>query len=375
MKILITTLLTPSSYSGLSRYIQLLINSLEDVDNEHTFYILINNELDSFLKISNKNIKKILVNIPHHPRIIMRPVYFIWQNLFFKKMIKKYKIDLFHSPNPIPIYSDFGIPFVVTIHDVAEFSQKRHSVLKQMFRRYVAKKSARIASKVLTVSNYSKGEIVKKLGISKDAVTVTHLAASIDTKQDQKLEYTKPYFLHVGGSRPNKNIYRIIKAFLKLDQDEHNLIFIGNDSGNKYRDKELRELEGKGVFFKGIVTEELLHFYYKNALALIYPSLYEGYGLPILEAMAFGTPVITSKICSMPEVGGEAVLYVDPYDLESISNTMKKLLIDKSLLDELSIKGLNRYHELSKNNLGMETYMVYKEVLYNYLMLITPNQL
>ncbi len=358
MNILITTIVTPNSPNGLLRYIQGLIEYLQQLDSRNKYYILINEELNEHINVTHKNFKKINIGIPYYPRILMRPVYFLWQNFFLKKIIKKYKIDLFHSPNPIPLFITGGKPFVVTIHDVAEFSEKRHSFFKQWFRRYLATRSAHIASAIITVSDFSKSEIVKYLKIDSDKVYVTPLGLSINSTQALKMKFEKPFFLHVSGTKKNKNIDNIIDAFNMLNQNKIQLIFVGGIN-NRIKEKNILILKKKGIYFKGYVSDDELKEYYRNAYALVYPSLYEGYGLPIIEAMSFGVPVITSNVTSMPEVAGDAALFVDPRNIESINEAMKVLIKDEDVKLDLIGKGFRRQEKFIWRDTATKTINVY----------------
>ncbi len=365
MNILITTIVTSNSPNGLIRYIQGLLDGLQELNNcNNIYYILVNKELDESIKLRHKNFKKIKVSIPFYPRIVMRPLYFLWQNLFLNNIIKTYKIDLFHSPNSMPIFNTYGIPFIVTIHDIAEFSFKRHNSLKQWFRRYVAKKSAKIASAIITVSDFSRNEIERTLKANKNKVFVTHLASKIASNLKDEINIDTPFFLHVGGSKANKNIENIVEAFLKLNNKEYKLIFIGDTRELRYQVNQQRILNKNGIHFKGFVSESELETYYTNAFALVYPSLYEGFGLPIIEAMGVGLPVITSNTTSMPEISENAALLVEPTNVQSISNAMNLLIEDEYIRSGLILKGIERHKNFSWIKTAIETEKTY-ELIYN----------
>ena len=360
MNILISTLVNPDFNNGLGKYIKYLINSLQEIDSNHHFFIIVNLELSNKIDIYNHKFKKIVVDIPHHPRVFMRPVYFFWQHSFFKSLLKKNMIDVFHSPNPVPIFSTFGTPYVVTIHDVAEYSIQRFSPFRQKLRIWATESSAKLSKEIITVSKYSQSEIVKKLNRESKNVHITYPGLTLNPEFDDKIEFSKPYFLHVGGSRPNKNVRALISAFRGIKKKDIELYIVGNTQGIMVDQREKKKLEKEGIYLKGLVSNEELVTYYKNAIALVYPSLYEGFGLPILEAMACGIPVITSNCTSMPEVGGEAVHYVDPYSIESIRVGMEKILTDEDYRQDLIRKGLKRYKKFSWEEAARKTIEVYE---------------
>lgn len=181
--------------------------------------------------------------------------------------------------------------------------------------------------------------------------------------------YTFPYFLCVGRRRAHKNIERILMAFSKIDElDNMNLIFLGKEDKYDFNYKKLaKELNiDKRVHFIGSVEEELLYIHYRQAVALLYPSLYEGFGLPILEAMANSCPVITSKIASMPEVSGDAALLVDPYNIKDMICAMERIASDKELRMKLITLGRVRARQYSWDKCANSTIKLYKELLNNH---------
>ncbi len=365
MNIAITTHVNPAISNGLGQYIRYLVKGLEEVDSKHQFYIIVNQAFDEFLEISHPNFKKIRLDIPHHPRSIMRPAYFLWQNLRAGKLFRKYEIDVFHLPNPVPIFNTFGVPHVVTIHDAAEFTNYRHTNLHRRFRIFVNNSAAQKASAILTVSEFSKAEISRFIEVEKSKIHVAHPGVTVKPAAEVRPKShraEKPYFLHVGGTRSNKNTERIINAFLSSDcQKGMNLYFVGERSYLNQSVAELKKLEDKGIYFVGYIPEEELVSYYQGALGLVYPSLYEGFGLPVLEAMSLGVPVITAGCASMPEVAGKAALFVNPEDELSIQQAMEKLMEDEPLRESLKKKGLERSQKFDWKTAAQKTILAYED--------------
>ncbi|SMO96707.1 glycosyltransferase family 4 protein [Gracilimonas mengyeensis] len=364
MNIAITTHVNPAVSNGLGQYIRYLIKGLEEVDSPHAFYIIVNKDFESFLTVSHPNFKFIRVDIPHHPRKIMRPWYFFWQNALAGKLFQKYDIDVFHLPNPVPLYNTFDVPHVVTLHDLAEQHGQRHSGLHQKFRMWVNKLSAEKASDILTVSEFSKKEIITEMGIPEDKIRVTYPGLTIDPSSaiSKKMNSQRPYLLHVGGSRRNKNVERLIAAYLSSStREKMDLYFVGETVNLNKSQNELKKLRKKGVHFKGYVTEEELLGYYQQAYALVYPSLYEGFGLPVLEAMALGVPVITSNCTSLPEVAGDAALMVKPESIISIRKAIEKLGLDDGLKEQLIKKGKQQSRKFDWKTAAQKTILVYEQ--------------
>jgi glycosyltransferase involved in cell wall biosynthesis len=238
--------------------------------------------------------------------------------------------------------------------------------------------SVKNAQKVFTISTASKNDIMKFYNKKNNDVIVTHLGIkAIDTditkksmeEIQKKYNLSKNYFLFVGTLQPRKNITRLIEAFalLKNKYSEITLVIVGR-KGWKY--DEIIEAPTKynvtdSVLFLDFVPDEDLPSLYANAIAYVLPSLYEGFGLPVLEAMEYDCPVITSNISSLPEAGGEAALYVNPENVIDISDKMEKLLSDEELRKNLIKKGHEQIKKFSWEKTAKETLAVLEAVAQN----------
>ena len=363
MNIAITTLLSPAKYNGLTNYIKHLVQGLQEADSKHTFYIILNKEMDDFLSIDHPNLKKVFVEIPHHPRPIMRLVFFIWLNFFAGRLYKKHSIDLVHYPNPVPLLNTFGVNHITTIHDLAEFKGLRHSGFHRLFRIFAYKSVVKRSKIVLTVSEFSKKEISKYLKCHIDRILVTPLASTfIGGRQNVYPKPDKPYLLHIGGDKSNKNFEITIKAFEASELAEKlDLYFMGHFDERRWKSRyEHKSMES--VRFIGYVSKDKIEEMYSSAFALVYPSLYEGFGLPILEAMSLGVPVITSNIGAMSEVAGSAALLVDPEDQKSIAGSFKRLFDDEDLKKSLISEGFKRAGEFNWNETVKKTLLGYDSI-------------
>lgn len=367
MNIGLITLVTPAESNGLSNYIKYLIKGLSQIDSKNNYYIILNTELDKFLDFNHPNFKKIFVEIPHYPRAIMRPYYFLWQNIFFKEIIRRFELDIVHFPNPVPVWAKYNIPCVFTIHDTAELNNLRNGYLKQRFRILVNRLSAKRAKEVITVSEFSKQQIEHLMGVDKNMIHVTHPGLTIHNESIHENEQydIEPYFLFLGGFQKHKNVDRVISAFLKFRKNsKSNLVIVGK-GGPKLNSKKDVEFRKNGIIYKGIVSSSKLKGLYKNALALIYPSLFEGFGLPILEAMSAGIPVITSNRSAMPEVAGNAALLINPESEDEILDAMRKSqdLNTKEFLRSQGFKNLERFNWA---NTATKTLKVYERAYHSF---------
>lgn len=364
MNIAISTLVNSASENGLTQYIRNLINEFEKIDDEHSYYVIINKELKQFYNFSNSRLNYLLVEIPHNPRFIMRPFYFIWQNYFARELFDRYNIDVIHYPNPIPLFVKNDIPTVTTIHDVAEFRGYRHNNLYAWFRRFVTKTAVNKSDLILTVSEFSKNEILELMEINSSKVIVTKLGTNINKYSHlNSISSDKPYVLHVGGSSQHKNLDRLIKGFQRSNFSKIGSLMI---IGNIELPEMTRSLNKPNIIVTGSVNEKDLVLYYKNALSLVYPSLYEGFGLPIIEAMALGVPVITSFSGAMKEIAGEAALFVNPYSVDEISAAIDKMYSQESVKTKLIERGLKQSKLFNSNLSSRLTIKSYEKAYHSF---------
>ena len=262
--------------------------------------------------------------------------------------IARERPDLYFSPafNP-PLWSK--APFIFTIHDLIHIHvPEEKSWIKDIYYRFVIKPALNKARYVITVSEFSRGEIVEWARISSSKVCVVGNGVEPIYRPGGNTHMPGyPYFINVGNHKPHKNIVRLIQSFAhsNIPKDVH-LVLTGEP--DKLLRKQVADLGLDGrVVFSGFIPEPDLPAYYRGALALLFPSLYEGFGLPIIEAMACGTPVITSKITAMPEVAADAAVLVDPYDCEHIRRAVEEVYYNKGLCSCLKDKGFARAKHFS----------------------------
>lgn len=290
-----------------------------------------------------------------------------------RRLLMQAKLDVFFSPTHYgPIYTP--CPEVIAVLDVSykyfpELFKKKDLYQLALWGKYSIKKSA----KILTISNSSKRDIIKEYGVNERKVAVINLGVKEGAKSDMKAEellkkygVDKPYLLFVGTLQPRKNVKKLIEAYanLKKDNKDLSLVIIGR-RGWMY-DKIIRAPKDFGVEgdvkFLDSVTDEELPAFYENALIFVLPSLYEGFGLPILEAMKHGCPVATSNISSLPEAGGGAAIYFDPYDAADIAQKIKKVIENDKLRAEMIKKGHLQAKKFSWEKAARQVIDVFEEV-------------
>lgn len=253
--------------------------------------------------------------------------------------------DLFWSPGFMPPMNS-TVPYIVSVHDLIHL--KYGSKLQVIYYNLVIRPLLKNAECVLTGSEYSKHEIVSWAGLPQEKVVSNYYAASSEfAGAGEKFSPEYRYLLYVGNKRHHKNLKRLIAAFSKADiPDEIKLVFTGDAP------KQLLELAEKlkvseRLVFLGFVEEADLPSIYRGAIAVALVSLYEGFGIPIVESMACGTPVITSSVSAMPEVAGDAGYLVDPENIDEICHGIEQVINSQSLREELIIKGEKRSQEFS----------------------------
>lgn len=243
---------------------------------------------------------------------------------------------------------------ITTIHDV---SHERHpewfSKGYYRFYHFMIPRTARKSHAVLTVSQFSKQEIIDTLGVEADKIHIVHSNVPFRNKPSREdvLNYNRPveaekYILAVSNMDPRKNFGQLIKAFNNIKDQSVKLYIIGMRQ-KAFNTTDWDKLVNDRVFLPGFVDDEQLQKLYQNALLSVYPSLYEGFGLPPLESMTFGCPAIVSDIPALKEVTQDAGLYVDPYNIEDITDKINLLLEDEDLRQTLRLKGLDQIQKYS----------------------------
>jgi glycosyltransferase involved in cell wall biosynthesis len=342
--------------SGVGYYCEELLKAMLAANHEDQFFVFSHQRLRVSFESSNGNLK--FSDSVHFP---IRAVYL---HLLLPKVLDGVRPDICHYTNFLaPISEDR--PYVVTIHDMGlETLRDAHPLTKRLYTKRLIPHVARKAKLIITNSEYSKWEIVRHLGISEDRIRVTPLAASPELAP-VPVRPANPYFLYVGNLEPRKNLERLIEAFARVPSKDHQLRIVGNRwyHGDAAEQKARSlGLDGR-VRFLGYVPRRDLSGLFSGATALVYPSLLEGFGLPIVEAMACGAPVITSNNSSMREVAGDAAVLVDPRDVREITEAMARVAEDSGLRKELSARGLKRAAEFSWKRTAELTMDVYREAV------------
>lgn len=342
---------------GVSVYTLNLLTYFQKHSNENTLF-------NVYLRSKPKNF---LPEQTEHFKYITVPGPFAWSQFFLPLYLKTHRsVDIFFSPaHYAPRYS--AVPFIVTIHDLSYFYYPDEFLKKDLYKlRHWTEYSVHKATKIIAVSKTTKKDILKFYNVPDEKVAVIYNGYEKDlmtqeTQHDEKFDIStlKNYILYVGTVQPRKNITTLIKAFAIFRQTnpDFKLVIVGK-KGWMYKEiyNEVEKLQLKdSVLFTGYLSDDTLKKLYKNAFCFVLPSLYDGFGIPILEAMSYDCPVIASFTASLPEIGGEACLYFDPTKPEELSDKLNTLKEKTSLRNELIQKGIEQIKAFSWDTCGKET--------------------
>jgi glycosyltransferase involved in cell wall biosynthesis len=363
---------------GLGRYTKEVVDRLIVIDKKNNYVIFLCEENFENFDDSQENVKKILVTARW---------YTFSEQIIMPFLIFREKIDLMHFPH-------FNVPllcpskFVVTIHDLIliKHPTERAStlgpviyIIKNLAYKIVIKHAIRRSRKIIAVSYYTKNDIINHFKVGHEKIIVTYEGVaklennSIDNNDKiANLSYNniKPFLLYVGNAYPHKNLEGFIEIFDKIHKEEPdlNLILVGRDDYffKRVKDfaKKFKSIENR-VVFPGYVADQELVWFFQNASAYVFPSLYEGFGLPPLEAMSYGCPVVSSNKTSMPEILGDAAIYFDPEKEEETVSSVLKILHNNKLREDLVVRGYRQVKRYSWNECAKKTYEVFNKELKN----------
>lgn len=354
---------------GMDIYALQLIKHLQEIDHVNEYFIFVKPDEDICIKPS------------HNFQIveIKALTYADWEQIWLPQTINNYNIDILHcTSNTAPLFC--SVPTVVTIHDIiylnsafsgGSFYQK----LGHYYRKWIVPKVYYQASKVMTVSNFE-ANTIKEYFQNSDHLDVTYNGINPLFNQDsdtqvisqvrKDLSLPNDYLLFLGNTAPKKNMNRVLGAYAKyrtIAEKPLPLVIVETEKEKTHailHDLGISECI-EGIHCIGYVSNDKLPVVYQEATLFLYPSLRESFGIPIIEAMASGTPVITSSTSSMPEVGQDAAKYVDPYSKDMLTQKIIELLGDQNKLQEMIKKGYERAQQFSWSNTAEQVHSNYFE--------------
>lgn len=347
------------SMHGIARYVFQLLNGLKSRSGRHEYFVLINADSPLGAQSWPEHIKLVLVRSQW---ISLR------EQTELPELLKSLKINLFHAPSFVaPIFVPCAM--LMTIHDLNHMVLPQfYTLFHQMYYQIVVRRSIKRSHFILTVSKFSKREIVRTLGIDASKIFVTYNGVSDDYQpiNDQEyLEYVRDlyglpdsFILCVSNNKPHKNVHQLVRAFCYSNVEiplvlacptDANLIKIAENYGKKHL-----------IYFSKFIEEEHLPAVYSLTELFVYPSTYEGFGLPPLEALACGTPVVVARSSSLPEVVGDNAIFANPFDYKAIAEALEQGVYDKEARARLRKKGLQHAKKFSWGEMIDKTIRVYE---------------
>jgi glycosyltransferase involved in cell wall biosynthesis len=352
--------------AGINWYIHNLLCHLPEVDPEIRYTVFLNERRYVPSPLLQLEVSRLPTHRP--------PVRILWEQVVQPNAVRHARTDLMHEPAFVgPLAS--RCPFVVTIHDLSFLLYPQgFRTLNRLYLKVLTRLSVSRARRIIAVSNSTKQDLVRLYGISPALVDTVHNgvdpsfrplpAADVAAfKLSRKLP--EHLILFVGTLEPRKNVVHLVRSYARLPEPRPPLLFVGG-KGWLY-DEVFTCVEGLDladqVRFVGYVPPQDLPWWYNAADLFVYPSLYEGFGLPLLEAMACGTPVIASTASSLPEVVGQAGLLVDPRDIDALATAMDQVLRNMDRRDEMRTAGLKQARGFSWQETARQTVGSYRQAL------------
>lgn len=349
--------------SSTGRYVERLLNYLQEIDTINSYSVLVLAKDKDYWKPTAHNFKVKIADFKN---------YSLSEQIGFKRFLDKLSPDLVHFCMPQqPIF--YHGNHVTTFHDltlVKTYNSDKNWLIyhfKQAIGKLVFKTVARSSSQIIVPSKFTKKELLDFVNISSDKITVTYEAA--DVFVDKISPYKQPYknfILYVGQQSDYKNIKRLGDAhqILIKEHPELGLILVGKLNASALKNKKYFEDNNyRNITFTDFIPDDQRDWLYTKAAAYIFPSLMEGFGLPGLEAMGYGAPVVSSDATCLPEVYSNAALYFNPNDTNDIANTISDILLDNQLRDRLIQKGYQQIKKYSWQQTAKQTYEVYMKAL------------
>jgi O-antigen biosynthesis alpha-1,3-rhamnosyltransferase len=377
MKILVNATPLTNLFTGISRYVSCLYQRLEKNNRDIAVSYITNGmysqemprqtEPAAWVKRTNW-----IWNLPDFMVTAVRSLYWLQYERRVRKYSSQFNHDLYHETGFVPVAAD-NMPVIYTLYDLSllKYSEE-HPRERVWFFNLFFKRRLPYAAHIITISEFMRAEMLHELPVTPEQVTAIPLAPDVSffprLHEDvaKMLDFNnlpKDYILFVGTLEPRKNLSILIKA-LALVKSEIPLVLVGwHGWGDKewFQDVQRLGLEGR-VYRTGYIDEETLAGLYSGARIFIYPSFYEGFGLPVLEAMSCGCPVICSRAASLPEVAGDAAIFFNPHSPRELAQAIEGLLGSEQMRLGFAEKGLKRAHTFSWDTTAAKTLDVFKQV-------------
>ena len=362
----------PGIVGGTETYAVSLINALAKIDSNNQYFIFINRETSSSAFEVGENFT--FVPCPIHAA--NRAARFLWEQFILPSQARGYQLDLLHSLGYVsPLL--LSMKSIVTIPDLNYRAiPQSFTLLTRAVQKFFVENSARRVTRVITISEFTRGDIIKRLGIPSEKINAILLAPKERESRQQaswdelilKHRINRPYVFVLSSKSPHKNIPRLVEAFLRANhQVDHafQLIIGGHLPDHAGIARQIKTVVDKSsdIRVTGYISDDELVELLAHATVYAFPSLYEGFGLPALEAMAAGVPVTSSDRASLPEVCGDAAIYFDPTDVEVMAASLVNVMSDPELRTRLIAAGYENLKRFSWDTAARQTLAVYQSLV------------
>lgn len=355
---------------GIGTYIRNLVQGLAELDQENEYVLL-----------TGPQGREELADLPDNFRTLIErsPVYSLREQAVLSWRLARLRLDLYHSTHYVlPLYVPSRV--VVTIHDIIHllYPQFLPNRLAFVYAQRMMRRSLNRANGVIAVSENTKSDLMEYFTVDSEAIRViyngvdetfrTKLSEEDLDRWFRQLDIRRPYLLFVGNPKPHKNLDRVIQAYaraLEIGTFDGPLVCVGDRTAAQFKLRQRAEQLGIAdrVRLLGHVAQEALPALYQGASLFLYPTLYEGFGLPVVEAMASGTPVLTSNTSALKEIGSGCAHLVDPLDTERMAKAIARIMGDDEYRESLAEKGLDRSRDFRWPLTAERTLELYREVL------------
>jgi glycosyltransferase involved in cell wall biosynthesis len=356
--------LLPGVVGGTETYAAGLLAGLAKINSDDEFIVFVNREAENWPLPGTSNFTRIVCPV----RAVSRARRYCYEQLCLPRLIRAHGVDLVHSLGFVaPLF--LPCPSVLTVCDIVfRTCADQIPLVRRLPLRFFTRQSVLRAKSIITISNFACSQIALEFGIPLAKITVTHLADSAISADDttlaaamQRYGIKRPYIIAFSSFSPHKNIPRLLQAFTRAQRDyklPHQLVLLGHGAAGERKDTQTQD-----VIFTGFVDGASKYALLKGADLLVFPSTYEGFGLPVLEAQKVGVPVVCSKAASLPEVAGEAAIYFDPLSIDAMAKAIGQVVLNPDLQKTLIQSGLQNAAKFSWEQTARLTLEVYRKTI------------
>lgn len=350
--------------TSTGRYVERLLFYLQQIDNTNDYTVLLKpKDIDGWHP-SGPNFQKVACKYKEFS--LGEQLGYLWQ-------LRSLKADLVHFPMPQQpvLYGGKKVTSILDLTTARFRNPSKNPVVfsfKQFVYKWLIKQVARSSEKIITISEFTKNDVANFCNINKSKIVVAYPAADKITEPAHPMPelVNKQFLFYIGRPQPHKNLRRLIDAFAILQKNNPDLYLVlagKKDVLYAQHEQYVKKAGLKSVYFTGFVSEGQLRWLYENTVAYVFPSLSEGFGLPGLEAMVHGAPVVSSSATCLPEIYGEAAIYFDPLDINDMAEKINNVLNDTKLHDRLVKLGYKQAAKYSWDKMARQTLQVYEDVL------------